>query len=404
MGFDQSFLEERRLRALHSLNTLDSGGEFYFDSLTKLASRLTGAPVCLISLVDSNRQVFKSSIGLDGALANLRETPLSHSFCKNVVAEREPFIVTDSHIDKRVEGNGAITDLSVRAYLGAPLIDPTGNILGAACAIDSEPRVWSKEDLEIMENIAFLAAAEFARSYATENAVTHAAKLEEEVVQLRDSLGILAHDLKNPLSTIVFAGAMAAEKVEKDSAVGGMLEMINSSSARMNEQIANVLERNSEEQIGKPRTLKAIDLVKFMTTAIAQQKLVFDRKNITPRIEDTDQEVIILADKVALGEVIENLLSNAVKFSAPDKTVTVRMVKDGFFITDEGPGFTAEDKANLFKRFTKLSASPTGGETSTGLGLAIAKTLMQEMGGNIECTSAVNEPAQFRVTLQLAKN
>lgn len=143
-------LDDRaRLAALRFTGLLDSAPAPGFDRLTGLAARLLKAPVSLVSLVDDHRQYFKSAVGLD-----VRETPLSHSFCQHVVRSGEPLVVPDAASDERVTGNLAIDELGVAAYAGVPLVTQDGAVLGSFCVIDTVPRTWSQEELEILQELA----------------------------------------------------------------------------------------------------------------------------------------------------------------------------------------------------------------------------------------------------------
>jgi diguanylate cyclase (GGDEF)-like protein len=148
-----------RLAALRELGVLDTAPEQDFDRFTALASDLLGVPVSLVSLVDRDRQFFKSAHGLQGAWAQARETPLSHSFCKYPVATGEPLVVNDARDDTRFTENLAVRDLSVVAYAGMPLILADGYAVGAMCAIDSQPHEWTERDLRILRDLAAAVAA-----------------------------------------------------------------------------------------------------------------------------------------------------------------------------------------------------------------------------------------------------
>jgi GAF domain-containing protein len=143
-----------RLAALHETRLLDSGPEERFDRLAKRASHALGAPVALVSLVDEDRQFFKSCIGLPEPWQSRRETPLTHSFCKHAVASGRPLIVDDAREDPELQSNHAIDDLGVIAYAGIPLVDLHGHALGALCVIDNEPRHWSLEDINLLKHVA----------------------------------------------------------------------------------------------------------------------------------------------------------------------------------------------------------------------------------------------------------
>src|SRR5690606_6131828 len=133
-----------------------------FDRLTRVVSRLLDAPVSLISLVDADRQFFKSQQGLPEPLATTRQTPLSHSFCQHVVTTGRELSVDDARLDPLARDNEAVKDLGVVAYLGVPLRAPGGAIIGSLCAIDSSPRTWQDDDINTLTDVAEMVASEMA--------------------------------------------------------------------------------------------------------------------------------------------------------------------------------------------------------------------------------------------------
>lgn len=143
-----------RIAALRDLGLLEAGTEEDLDRYTRLATRLLGVPVSLVSLVDVDRQIFKGNTGLAGEFGQAGQTPLSHSFCQYAVAAREPFIVSDAREHPLVADNLAVRDLGVIAYAGIPLVLSDGQSLGAFCAIDSVARVWSEQDIETLGDLA----------------------------------------------------------------------------------------------------------------------------------------------------------------------------------------------------------------------------------------------------------
>ncbi|MCU0498679.1 MAG: GAF domain-containing protein [Anaerolineae bacterium] len=143
-----------RLQVLRNLSLLDSPAESSFDRLTQLASKILKVPVSLVSLVDTDRQFFKSFCGLPQPWSDERETPLSHSFCQHVVASGQILVIEDARTHPLVYDNLAIRDLGVIAYLGVPLHTSNGVQLGSFCVIDSKPYQWTPEDIEIVEDIA----------------------------------------------------------------------------------------------------------------------------------------------------------------------------------------------------------------------------------------------------------
>lgn len=143
-----------RLHRLDELLLLDTGPERALDRLTGLAARMTGAPIALLSVIDDERQYFKSAHGLAEPWAARGETPLSHSFCVRVMVEDRPLVVDDARRDPEIEDHPAVEELGVDAYLGVPLVTHDGVRLGALCCIDDTPHAWSDEDLVNLEDLA----------------------------------------------------------------------------------------------------------------------------------------------------------------------------------------------------------------------------------------------------------
>ncbi len=146
--------EPARLTALRQLALLDTPIEPAFDRLTRLAARILDAPVSLVTLVDHDRQFFKSCVGLAEPWASRRETPLSHSFCQYTLASRAPLVISDARAHPLLYENLAILDLNVVAYAGMPLITSDGHVLGSFCVIDSQPRVWTENELDTVRELA----------------------------------------------------------------------------------------------------------------------------------------------------------------------------------------------------------------------------------------------------------
>lgn len=148
--------EATRIDTLRALNILDTSSEERFDRLTRLAKRLFGVPIALISLVDADRQWFKSCLGLES-----RETPREVSFCGHAILQNDIFVIPDAILDSRFSDNPLVTGAPhIRFYAGCPLTVPNGSKLGTLCIIDREPREFGAEDKALLRDLARTAEQE----------------------------------------------------------------------------------------------------------------------------------------------------------------------------------------------------------------------------------------------------
>jgi GAF domain-containing protein len=162
--------EAERLRTLRAYKILDTKPEERFDELTRLAALICGVPISLISLIDTDRQWFKSKFGLD-----LQETPRAQAFCTHAIMQPELFVVPDASKDERFANNPLVTgDLHIRFYVGEPLAARDGHVLGTLCAMDREPHTLTEAQKEALRIVGQLVIANF--------------ELRRDLQELRDAL------------------------------------------------------------------------------------------------------------------------------------------------------------------------------------------------------------------------
>lgn len=386
--------EPRRLAALQSTQLLDTPPEECFDRLTLLASRVLGVPVALVSLVDDHRQFFKSQQGLAEPWASRRQTPLSHSFCQHVVTDNSVLNVEDARQHPRLKENLAIPDLGVVAYLGVPLVASDGCPLGSFCAIDSSPRCWTVEEEAIMKDLA--------RSTMTEielRSLNHELqRLNSEKNQL---LGMAAHDLRTPLSAIVgytgvVLGSSRLGPLSDEQRL--LLQRSAKAASYMLDLINNLLDVAAIESGSLQLNWSTCGLGEIASESIELTRILAQEKSIT--IDWDDQPGPPLpCDRQKIQQVILNLLGNAVKFSPRDTRIRVETRAKSFAVTDQGPGIPKAEQGRLFQLFSKTSVRPTAGESSSGLGLAISRRIIQAHGGTLEVESQEGQGSTFRFTL-----
>jgi two-component system, sensor histidine kinase and response regulator len=217
-------------------------------------------------------------------------------------------------------------------------------------------------------------------------------------------LGVMTHDLKNHLSGMRMTVQVLHERarIQGDERLDRMAANIRDSTVQMLAFVEEYL-ANSAADRGLPLDIKPVSLNHATSLAVQHYAERAHHKGITLR-HDIGSDASVAADRKALDQVLENLISNALKFSPPNSSVRVS-VKPGsrgggsFIVRDEGPGFTDEDKSRMFSRYGRLSARPTAGEPSTGLGLSIVKKLVDAMNGRLECESSAGKGAAFTVDL-----
>jgi len=220
-------------------------------------------------------------------------------------------------------------------------------------------------------------------------------------------LGMLAHDLTNQLVGLNMSAGVLCRQITRfqDERVTQLAENCFRTSGQSLMFLKDFL-ANSKTDHGFTLESRAVNLADFAAAAIAQYQEVAAQKQIRIQTDFPAAAVTALADASALDQVLDNLISNALKFSARNKQVFITIRSAGHraecVIRDEGPGFTAEDKVKMFRRYGRLSARPTGGEPSTGLGLSIVRKLVQAMDGELSCESIPEKGATFIFRLPLA--
>lgn len=216
-------------------------------------------------------------------------------------------------------------------------------------------------------------------------------------------IGLVSHDLKGPFNRI-FALIQLMELTnenltEEQREYLGKIHQIVADGLSM---IRNLLDNRRLEDQGIDHSPENLNLSYAVGSLVKNYRTLAVKKKIQIHFEPPAQSMV-LADKMYLNRIFENLISNALKFSPEGKNiyVSIEEAEDKFLVKvkDEGPGITKEDQKNLYRKFQRLSARPTGGESSTGLGLSIVKALVEKMGSEIICESEEGIGTIFTVKL-----
>lgn len=230
-------------------------------------------------------------------------------------------------------------------------------------------------------------------------------RLTEANRQLNELIQMAVHDLKNPLHGLRMAHEMlrsmngVSDEADRVGLLNGNIAAID----RMTALITNLLELNELEQGAIHSHPEVLDVLHLLEGVVQDYRLRAEAKHITLMTSSNADTVIWSLDSEFFESVLDNLLSNAVKYSPLGGVVLVRLASDSsrlrIEIQDEGAGISPEDMKKLFGKFVRLSARPTGGEHSTGLGLSIVKKMVEAMNGKVWCESEEGKGTTFIVEL-----
>ncbi len=241
------------------------------------------------------------------------------------------------------------------------------------------------------------------------------ALLEQQNEQLQalnneknEIMGIVSHDLKNPIGAIAGFADVLRDPMLDDHNKLLILDQLSLVSNRMLELVKNVLDLYQVEEGALTVNIIAIDIVPICEMTVDIYREQASAKNIILHYTAGTGACIAQADEQMLNQVLDNLLSNAVKYTPQGKQVWVRVLMNNSIVRveveNEGEGISDDDMKRLFGKFARLSARPTGGEHSTGLGLSIVKKMVEAMNGNVWCESELGKGATFIVELPCTPN
>jgi signal transduction histidine kinase len=227
--------------------------------------------------------------------------------------------------------------------------------------------------------------------------------LEKLNARKNEFMGIAAHDLRNPLTGLLLESELLREETDFERIQVGM-DRIQAQGRVMEGLVSRLLNANAIEEGAFHMDMRVFDLSPVVWEALVQFEERAQKKNIQIAQDIPLDPMIVQADPLLVRQVLDNLVSNALKFSLRGTRVEVRLeaLARGVRISvqDQGPGLTREDRVHLFGRYRRLSAQPSEGEASVGLGLFIVKQMVDAMQGTIDVESEPGHGACFRVTLE----
>lgn len=394
--------EAERLERLRLYGILDTPAEEAFDRIARLASELLGTPIALVSLVDEGRQWFKAKIGLDAT-----ETSRDVAFCAHAILGTDVYVVNDASKHQNFHDNPLVTGgPKIRFYAGAPITTTDGLSLGTVCAIDSKPLNPTPRQLALLKDLSALAVNEMELRAAGREALQEVAE-RRQIDQFKTGfVSTVSHEIRTPLTSIlgglglVNSGALG----EVPEGINEVLTIAERNSTLLLRLINDLLDSAKLDAGQMEFHMHDMDLREVANESIENLRDYFREKKVSVNCVAGDK-VTVFADKSRLLQVMNNLVSNAVKFSPEnskvDITIGVNAETATVSVRDYGNGIPEAIRGRMFQKFVQGHGAGKSEKTGTGLGLNIAKAIVERHGGRIGFETMTGTGTRFYFDLPL---
>lgn len=382
----RGFAEALRLETLRGYHILDTPQEAAFDDLTRIAAHVCQAPIALVSLVDRDRQWFKSVQGLD-----VRQTPIEQSVCAHAILQDGLFVVEDTLQDARFADNPLVTGHPhMRFYAGALLKTPDGMPLGTVCVLDTRPR-----KLEAAQAETLLALA---RQAMTQMELRRLLAQEQEASHYRARLmAIAGHDLKTPLR----AAAYAVEKLQRSAsdAQRPILESAREHLRQIGQEFQELATMAAAGAAQARPSLEPLPLAEVLEPVLSNWRRLAASKGLQLRSVPTS--LVVCSHRALLSTLLGNLVGNAVKYTEHGRVLVgcrrrgERVIVE---VIDTGIGLDEDDASKVFNAFRQADPRSEG----LGVGLWIVHSTAQTLECPVQVRSRKGVGSRFSVSLPLA--
>lgn len=395
-NFPIPFQEQDRIEDLLNLDILDTEPEPEFDRITRLAAFAMRAPVAVVTLVDKDRQWFKSCFGLD-----VTETPRDIAFCAHTIMSDELLIVPDATKDPRFSNNPLVTEEpNVRFYAGAPIVSENGFRLGSVCVVDFEPHPMpDPEALQALRDLADLAAeAIILRARDNETAERLARSRQVADNSKNAFLAMMSHELRTPLNAIIGFTDLIREKLRNDNPADEHIEyadLVEKSGHDLLTRIESMLNwtqiQRGEMELNDTQ-VSLIALVENCRNSIPE--LVSSNIEVTVSVDGDDAEPTLICDLGQIEHAVGNILKNAVQAAPDSSKILVKIdASEGLRLSvlDTGPGMSSESLDRAMEVFSHPDENPFHTQNGIGLGLPLARRIVEMHGGHFEIASVIDQ-------------
>ncbi len=401
----------RRLHALRRTQLLDTPEEEPFDRIARLASSLLGTPIATVTLIDRDRQFYKSALGLPEPVKSARETPLELSFCRHTVALGTPLVIADTRVDDRVNMMPSVTEHGILAYAGVPLILDESAI-GTLCVMDVSPREWTDEQIGVLRDLGAMVMTEIELRTTVSDldvavAAAEAARKEAERANRAKSefVAMMSHDLRTPLNAIGGYRQLLELGVHGPVNEGQLqaLSRIKRAQDHLSYLISEVMDFARLESGSVSLDLSEVSVESVLVRLEELIRPQLDEKHLTYVFAGGSGSTRMLADSEKVVRILTNLLTNAMKFTEAGGTITLGWVADDEFVTitvtDSGIGIPPDRIESVFEPFVQVPGQKKMNPQGVGLGLAIGRKLARLMGGELTASPAAVTGTTFSMTI-----
>lgn len=361
----------------------------------------------LILIVDDQRE------NLDAILGYLKNANGKYKFLQatngkmalKVALKRKPSLIIMDWEMPEMNGYEALLELKKNEItVDIPVIMATGRTAPAdlQMAFDAGASDYIRKPIEELELLARVNTC-LSINYLLHEVKEKNNKLEDLNREKDGMMSIVAHDLRTPLNNIKGLTqliSMVGQLTEEQSDFVSKIDMVVK---RGNELIRDILDINSVKNAKTELDYTTIQIDEFVTNWKNNFDRQLEKKNQKLEVSGSFDSLSINSDQSMITRILDNIFTNAMKFSESGSTIylDINAIDDHicFSIKDEGPGISESDQKRMFKPFTKLTATPTGGEASNGLGLSIIKALVSELDGELNVISKLGEGSEFAISL-----
>jgi signal transduction histidine kinase len=392
--------EKKRLESLYAYHILDTIPEKEYDSITKIAAQICNVPASLITLLDKDRQWFKSNFGFQ-----IKETPRAISFCNYTILDPEKILVVpDLRTDERFANNPLVTgEPHAVFYAGAPLVTPGGVVLGSICVLDGKANDLNEDQKEALGALANQIITKLELHKKVHELTRIRKALKEANNDLKNFALIVSHDMKTPLANILMMSRSlkSTGRLNNDEHAGSFLDMIDSSAEELLVFIDEVLMKS--EKIGRGKKNRPTDTGALLKKII---RMIAPPQDVEIKLIGKFPKMHI--DATSLQQIFQNLMINSIKYNDKKRgMISIHSVSDGlyyhFIFADNGAGIEKSRLKKIFSRGQTTDKTDRYGNTGTGHGLFTIKKITSQLGGKISVTSEKNKGSNFKVSLPVGK-